>query len=63
MNKNTELTINKQLKAINKQLEDLAEKMINDHTRNMKRLLELSVCLKNLETGGEALDTNDILLK
>ena len=63
MNKNTELTINKQLKAINKQLEGLAEKMINDHTRNMKRLLELSVCLKNLETGGEALDINNILLK
>lgn len=53
----------KQLKLINNKLEALTEKMINDHARNMKQLLELSVCLKNLEAGGEALDFNTTLLK
>lgn len=63
MNRKNKPNADKQLKLLNKKLEALTEKMINDHTRNMKQLLELSVCLKNLEYGGEALDFNTTILK
>lgn len=63
MNKKPDPCVQKQLKAINKKMDVLTEKMINDHARNMKQLLELAVCLKNLEYGGEALDFNSAILK
>lgn len=63
MNKKIKPDAAKQLKLINKKIDVLTEKMINDHARNMKELLELAVCLKNLEYGKEALEYNTTLLK
>ena len=63
MNKKLKTDAAKQLKLINDKIDVLTEKMINENARNMKQLLELAVCLKNLEYGKEALEYNTTLLK
>jgi len=61
--KNEEKLKQKQLKAINGRLEKLVDKMNKDYNNCIQELLQLSVLLQNIETSGEALNTNKALMR